>query len=77
MVWNQPNKTSVLKTIDALNSDQRRIFEPVRNHFTKHPDEPLRMFITGGAGSGKSFLLKTADHYLIFAIKNIQWLLLI
>ena len=51
-----------------LNADQRRIYDNVKNHLLhqlQHEAEecscdfkPLRMFISGVGGTGKSFLIK-------------------
>ena len=55
--------------VDMLNADQRRVFEKVKSHFLHqqlHEGnkcqcnlEPLRMFVSGVGGTGKSFLIET------------------
>ena len=56
--------------VAMLNSDQRRVFENVKNHLfheKAHEDDvctcsnlkPLCMFLSGVGGTGKSFLIQT------------------
>ena len=55
--------------VDMLNADQRRVFEKVKSHFLHqqlHESKkcqcnlkPLRMFVSGVGGTGKSFLIET------------------
>ena len=55
--------------ITMLNDDQRRIFNQIKNHLfhqKQHEDnecqcefKPLRMFVSGVGGTGKSFLIET------------------
>ena len=54
--------------ITMLNDDQRRIFNQIKNHMfhqKQHEDnecqcefKPLRMFVSGVGGTGKSFLIE-------------------
>ena len=55
--------------ITMMNDDQRRIFNQIKNHLfhqKQHEDnecqcefKPLRMFVSGVGGTGKSFLIET------------------
>ncbi|XP_065891642.1 ATP-dependent DNA helicase PIF5-like [Dysidea avara] len=57
--------------IEKLNDDQRRVFDRVSSHLQaqnsstvlNHP-EPLRMFVSGCGGTGKSFLIKTLKAWI-------------
>ena len=65
---------SLDERISMLNSDQRRIFDQVKDkmlHLQEHENNtccckmtPLRMFITGVAGTGKSFLIQTIRAFV-------------
>ena len=50
--------------IDCLSNNQTEIFLTVQKHFETHCNKSLHMFITGGAGTGKSFLIKTIIEWL-------------
>ena len=61
-----------------LNSDQKRIYDKIKQHLTKKQQEdllsdndvkiddiqPLRMFISGMGGTGKSFLIETIKCFV-------------
>ena len=59
-----PDATSLEQTIQALSADQLQVFKVITSHFNKTNREPLRIFCTGGAGTGKSFLLSTIVEWL-------------
>ena len=40
------------------NEEQRAIFDDVMYYKNVHPNKPLHLFLTGGAGTGKIFCLK-------------------
>ena len=40
-----------------MNKEQRHIFDDVMYAKKQRPEEPIRLFITGGAGTGKTFTL--------------------
>ena len=58
-----------------MSHDQQQVFNTVKDHFlhlnrhqadqTIPKPQPLRLFVTGGAGCGKSFLIKLLNEYLI------------
>ena len=63
--------TNVDAMIENLNEDQLRVFNTVRNSvhaqcLTSQADntEPLRMFISGCGGTGKSYLIKTIKAWV-------------
>ena len=57
--------------MESLNEDQRRVFDRVSTHLqaqhssaiSNHP-QPLRMFVSGCGGTGKSFLIKTLKAWI-------------
>ena len=61
------NAVDLESRVAMLNSDQRRVFDNVKDHFMhqkKHEDhlyhcdfKPLHIFISGVGGTGKSFLI--------------------
>ena len=67
----RPNDTlSVEQRVGMLNTDQRRIFDKVKSHLLHQQQHdanqcvceyftPLRMFVSGVGGTGKSFLIET------------------
>ena len=50
--------------LKKMTSCQRKAFSYIQNHFMNRKNDALRAFITGGAGVGKSFLLKIISNYL-------------
>ena len=66
---NAADTITLEERVDMLNADQRRVFEKVKSHFLHqqlHEGnkcqcnlEPLRMFVSGVGGTGKSFLIET------------------
>ena len=65
---NPPDKLDLDTRVGMLNAEQRRIFDGVKEHLLhqkRHEDgicqcdiKPLRMFISGVGGTGKSFLIE-------------------
>jgi len=64
-MMDNPEK-SLVEMIEQLNDDQKRVFEKVRLSLgNKEPNAaPLRMFISGVGGSGKSFLIDVIKRYV-------------
>ena len=66
---NQPDTLSLEQRVAMLNTDQRRVFDKVKAHFLHQKEHeankcacdftPLRMFVSGVGGTGKSFLIET------------------
>jgi hypothetical protein len=59
----------------SLNDEQERAFRIVANHASDSYQEPLRMFLAGMAGTGKSQVLKSLIRY--FQIRNESYRLMI
>ena len=69
MNTNQPDTLSLEHGVAMLNTDQRRVFDKVKAHFLHQKEyeankcacnlTPLRMFVSGVGGTGKSFLIET------------------
>ena len=65
---NSSDRLSLEERVSMLNNDQRRVFDTVRNHLLHqkcHEQnqcscdiKPLRMFVSGVGGTGKSFLIE-------------------
>ena len=75
---NVPNLT-LDQRVAMLNSDQKRIYDKIKQHLTKQKQQedlssdndvkiddiqPLRMFISGVGGTGKSFLIETIKCFV-------------
>ena len=75
---NVPN-LSLDQRVAMLNSDQKRIYDKIKQHLTKQKQQedlssdndvkiddiqPLRMFISGVGGTGKSFLIETIKCFV-------------
>ena len=73
-----PNLT-LDQRVAMLNRDQKRIYDKIKQHLTKqkqqedlssdndvkiHDIQPLRMFISGMGGTGKSFLIETIKCFV-------------
>ena len=52
------------KCIAQLNAAQHAAFASITSHFDTSTSTPLRMFITGGAGTGKSYLINTVVQWI-------------
>ena len=57
------SNTDYMQSIESLTNDQLKIFLYVKNHL-KSSKSQLQIFITGGAGVGKSYLIKTLVEYI-------------
>ena len=53
------------QSISQCNKEQEQILSYVAEKVNKTDTSPLHMFITGGAGSGKSYLLKLLREHLL------------
>ena len=51
-------------SLKKLTSCQRKAFLHIKDHFMNRGTKPLRIVITGGAGVGKSFVLKIICSFL-------------
>lgn len=52
------------RKIDQLTKCQKQALQIVQNHFCTQNPDPLYLFITGGAGVGKTFLTDVITEYL-------------
>ena len=69
MNTNPADTLSLEQRVAMLNTDQRRVFDKVKAHFLHQKEHeatkcacnltPLRMFVSGVGGTGKSFLIAT------------------
>ncbi|WAR07965.1 hypothetical protein MAR_017923 [Mya arenaria] len=62
-------------SVQTLTTCQMRAINIVQHHFAHNIQEPLRLFITGGAGVGKSFLLKMIVAFLQLFTSSVECLL--
>ena len=53
------SQSDYLELLSKLNHGQRKLFTHIMNMLFMKPDETIRIFVTGGAGVGKSLLIKT------------------
>ena len=58
MIQNRLPEKDYLKLLSSLNCKQRQIFTHIVHSLTYKPHEKLRVFITGGAGVGKSLVIR-------------------
>ncbi|XP_035665599.1 uncharacterized protein LOC118408848, partial [Branchiostoma floridae] len=80
LTWNALTRNTMTddefyQALRNMSHDQQHVFNTIKAHFVElqrqAPNEsnfkpqPLRLFVTGGAGCGKSFLIKVINEYLI------------
>ena len=72
LVQNRLSEKDYLELMAKLNKKQREIFTHIVHSVTDKPEEQLCVFITGGAGVGKSVLIRTLFQSLhrIFCSKS-------
>ena len=58
------SEIDLLNKINQLTSDQRQVFEFVKIKMSATGQNKMRLFVSGGAGVGKTFLLKLLADYL-------------
>ena len=58
MIQNRLTESDYLKLLSSLNKKQREIFTHIVHSLSQKPDEQLCVFITGGAGVGKSVVIR-------------------
>ena len=59
IVQNRLSEREYIKLLSALNEKQRDIFTHIVHSLTQKPEQQLCVFITGGAGVGKSVVIRT------------------
>ena len=59
MIQSRCKESEYLTSISKLNSRQRQIFTHIVHSLTFQPEQQLCVFITGGAGVGKSLVICT------------------
>ena len=59
MIQNRLSEREYLEVLSKLNAEQRQIFTHVIHSLTFNPEKQLCLFITGGAGVGKSVVIRT------------------
>ena len=57
-----------LQRFSLLTRDQKKVFQYVSNMFRKKT--PIRIFITGGGGVGKSFLIHLLNYYITLSTSS-------
>ena len=74
MQWNaitlhRMTDTDFHKNFCALSIDQKQVFDIVKENFLQSSRnqriQPCKLFVTGGAGTGKSFIIRLLREYLI------------
>lgn len=58
------------KLISNMNSDQQRVFNFVKSKLNSHDTTPMRHFVSGVGGTGKSYLIKTVKAFIENEIKK-------
>lgn len=53
-----------------MNSDQQRVFNFVKSKLYSHDTPPMRHFVSGVGGTGKSYLIKTVKAFIETKIKK-------
>lgn len=56
--------------INNLNSDQLRVFNFIKESLSSKNKQPIRHFVSGVGGTGKSFLIKTIKTYINTVVKK-------
>jgi hypothetical protein len=57
------------KLISNMNSDQQRVFNFFKSKLYSHDTPPMRYFVSGVGGTGKSYLIKTVKAFIETEIK--------
>ena len=84
---NSSDKLSVEERVAMLNDDQRRVFDAVKGHLLHqkcHEQrecscdiKPVRMFVSGVGGTGKSFLIEAIKALVIsiWPLDDLVWII--
>ena len=64
LMVNTISQDDLHERIIKLTPDQHQVFSVVKEHFESSSNQSLRLFVSGGAGTDKYFLIK----------KNVEWL---
>ena len=84
---NVPDNLSLEERVDMLNTDQKRVYDNIESHLVHqlHHDDGIcscnnltskKIFISGVAGTGKSFLIETLKSLVNNVNNNYLFLLL-
>ena len=75
-----PGQLTLNERVSMLNQDQKRVFENVKAHFRHQKCHeaklcscdfaPLRLFVSGVGGTGKSFLIEAIEPSLWYCSTN-------